>query len=126
MCLKRVRFKVTDSSAGEDIDLELGNTEIKQEGTPLSYIEVSDTVYERVEFDLAKDCNGGTTPSVEFINSNGTFSSDDSMTIRFEGEFSPSNGDLTLFIQNIVDQVKNYQVSDGSIKDQLEAVSGTY
>ena len=75
---------------------------------------------------MAKDCDGGNTPSVSIDNGNGTFTTNDSITIRFEGEFTASSGDLELFIQNIVNQVKNYQLSDGSIKDQLEAVSGTF
>jgi len=126
MCLKRVRFKVLDSSAGNDIELELGEIEIKPEGTPLGNIEIANTTYRRIEFDLANDCDGTTKPSVTINNSNGTFTTNDGLTIKFEGEFTPSAGDLTLFIQNIVDQVKNYQISDGEIKAQLEAVSGTY
>lgn len=126
MCFKRVRFKVEDSSLGKDIDLELGEVLIKEEGTPLGNISIINGIYKRVEFDLAKDCDGSTKPSVSITNGNGTFTSDDSITIRFEGQFEANNGDLELFIQNIVDQVKNYQLSDGGLKDQLESVSGTF
>lgn len=126
MCFKRVRFKAQDSSTGTDLDLELGETVIKQEGTPLGEIELAGGIYRRVEFDLAKDCDGTAKPSVSISNGNGNFSTNDSITIKFEGEFEVGSGDLELFVQNIVNQVKNYQLSDGSIKDQLEAVSGTY
>lgn len=126
LCLKRVRFKLESNSAGKDIELELGEVEIKPEGTPLADIEITDGVYKRIEFDIAKDCDGATKSAVTINNSNGNFTTDDGVTIRFEGSFTPSDGDLTLFVQNIVDQVKNYQVSDGEIKAQLEAVSGTY
>lgn len=126
MCFKRVRFKVEDSSAGNDIELELGEVVIKQEGTPLGEVEVSNAVYKRVEFDLEKDCDGTTKPSVDITNGFGNFTTNDKITIRFEGEFTAGDGSLDLFVQNIIDQVKNYQLSDGDIKDQLEAVSGTF
>jgi hypothetical protein len=126
LCLKRVRFKIEDSSTGSDIELELGEVEIKEEGTPLGNIQISEGVYKRIEFDISKDCDGTTKNAVTIANDNGNFTSDDGVTIRFEGAFSPGSGDLTLFVQVIVDKIKDYQLSDGDIKDQLESVSGTY
>lgn len=126
MCFKRMRFKAESSSSGEDVDLELGEIEIKQGGTYLTDINISPGTYKEIEFDLAKDCNGSASPSVSITNGNGTFTTNDSLTIKFQGSFSTEDGDLTMFVQNLVDEMKNYQVSDGSIKSQLELVSGTY
>ncbi len=126
MCFKRVRFKPQESSIGDNVDLELGEIEIKQEGTPLSDVSIPEGLYKRVEFDLAKDCDNTTKDSVTVANDNGTFTSQDTITVKFEGEFRPSDGDLTLFVQNIVDVVKDYQASDGELKNVLEGVSGTF
>lgn len=126
MCFKRVRFKPESDSAVDNVDLELGEVEIKQEGTVLSNVSIPSMVYRRVEFDLAKDCDDTTKNSVTVDNANGTFTSTDTITIKFEGEYNPADGDLTMFVQNIVDKVKNYQASDGDLGDQLESVSGTF
>ena len=127
LCFKRVRFKATSDSAASDIELELGEVSINQEGTDLGEVEISDSTYRRIEFDIDNDCDDTTKPSVQIMNDNGTFTSDDHITIKFEGEFKPSeDGDLDMYVQNIVDSVKDYQVSDGEIKDILEDVSGTF
>lgn len=127
MCFKRMRFKVDSGAAtSSNVDLALGEQVIKKEGTPLGTITINDITYKRIEFDLESNCDGGTKPSVSITNGNGFFTTNDKITIKFDGEYLPSNGDLTMFIQTIVNQVKNYQVSDGSIKDVMEAASGSF
>ncbi len=126
MCFKRMRFKVADTSFGNDVELQLGELSINQEGTDLGMVEIYEGTYKRIEFDLEKDCDGTSKPSVTISTQYGTFYTYDSITIRFDGSFSASSGDLTLFVQTIVDQIKNYQASDGQIKTLLEGVSGTY
>lgn len=127
LCFKRVRFKTTSSSSAGDIELELGEVSINQEGTDLGEVEISDTTYRRIEFDIDKNCDDTSKPSIQIMNDNGTFTSDDHITIKFEGEFKPSDdGDLDMYVQNIVDSVKNYQLSDGELKEVLEEVSGSF
>lgn len=124
-CFKRMRFKADDSDLGADVELDLGEVVIKPEGTPLGKVQIASGVYKRVEFDLEKDCDGTTKPSVSFTNDFGAQSTDDRITIRFEGEFNPANEDLSMFVQNIVNSIKNYN-GTGTIKDALEGASGTF
>ena len=121
-----MRFKASDSDLGSDVVLELGEVIIKPEGTPLGLIRISNGNYKRIEFDLEKDCDGTTKPSVSLLNDNGTYSTQDRITIRFEGDFSPSSGDLGMFVQNFINVLKNYTPADGDLKDVLESISGTY
>ncbi len=126
-CFKRVRFKVYDSSVGKDLELELGEVSINQEGTDLGTVEIADAIYRRIEFDIAKNCDGDNQSSVTILNDNGTFSTDDGITIRFDGEFKANEGgELVLIVQNVVNGIKNYKASDGEIKDILENLSGTF
>lgn len=125
-CFKRIRFKTSDSDLGNDIELDLGEVLIKEEGTYLGQVQLASGTYKRIEFDLEKDCDGTTKPSISLINDNGSFSSDDRVTIKFEGNFNPSEQDLNMFIQSFINVLKNYNLADGSLKDVLENVSGTY
>lgn len=125
-CFKRIRFKASDSDVGNDIELDLGEVLIKEEGTFLGQVQLSSGTYKRIEFDLEKDCDGTTKPSISLLNDNGSFSSDDRVTIKFEGDFNPSEQDLNMFIQSFINVLKNYTLADGSLKDVLEEVSGTY
>lgn len=126
MCFKRVRFKPDDGSIADNIDLSLGEVLLKEEGTPLTDITIPDVVYRRIEFDLSKDCDNTSKNSVTLENENGAFTSQDTITIKFEGEFRPSDGNLVMFVQNIIDSVKDYESTRGELKNVLEQVSGTF
>lgn len=125
-CFKRLRFKSDTSSS--NIDIELGEVTINQEGTDLSTVEVPKGTYTRIEFDLEKDCENNNADSVSLVNDNGTFSTDDRITIKFEGEIilNQSSKDLDLYINNFTDALKDYSASDGSIKDLLEIKEGSF
>lgn len=125
-CFKRIRFKDSDADLGSNVDLELGEVVINEEGTPLGQVQIAEGIYRRVEFDLEKNCDGTNKPSISLINDNGSFSSEDRITIRFSGEFNPAQDDLNMFIQNFINVLKNYTLSDGSLKDVLEDIEGTY
>ena len=124
MCFKRLRFKLESGSVGDSTDLAIGRVSIDPLGTPLGTVDVADAVYKRVEFDLENDCENAGAPSVYIVNDYGTFQTNDRMTIKFEGSFTPSQEDLIMAIQAIVDQAKTV-TSDSEIKTKLEGVSGT-
>ena len=46
--------------------------------------------------------------------------------LNLERDFNPSEQDLNMFIQSFINVLKNYTLADGSLKDVLEEVSGTY
>jgi hypothetical protein len=125
-CFKRLRFKASDSDVGEDIDAEIGRLEIDPAGTFLSNIKISEGTYRRIEFDLEKDCEGGSSHSVDLVTDQGTFTTDDSLTIKFEGEIKISkDGNLNMDVQTFIDALDT--VNDGAnIKDTLEALSGSF
>lgn len=130
-CFKRLRFKF--DSAGPDgsgnIDLNLGRVAIDPNGTSLGNLSIPAGVYRRIEIDLVKECdltNG--RPSVEFVNLNAPFnySSQDGMTIKFEGVFTASAGtSLDLNIDLLLDAMDTVTPAD-NIRDVLEAVTGDY
>ena len=123
LCFKRMRLKYDGGGVGGNLDLELGKISVNPSGTPLGMIEVSDGLYKRVEFDLESDCDDSGSPSVYIVNDNGVFQTNDNMTIKFEGSFRPSEEDLAMAIQAIIDQAKTI-TSSSEIKDKLESVSG--
>src|ERR1044072_4488153 len=104
MCFKRLRLKLSDNDVnGDEIDLRLGEVTLSPSGTELDQLEIPpNQTYTRIEFDLDDHCAGG--KSVQVTNGNGVFSTNDGMTIRFEGNFSASGVDaaLNLQIQQIV------------------------
>jgi hypothetical protein len=112
-----------DSSNDDDnIDFDLGEVVLNPSGTFLSEITIPEGVYKRIEFDLEGNCASG--KSIELINDNGTFSSNDRITIKFSGLFE-ANQDavLSLGIQNIMDQLNAHNGSV-SLKDTAEEISG--
>lgn len=129
-CFKRLRFKTaledtaSPETSEDNIDFNLGEVTIDSQGTYLSDIVVPKGIYKRVEFDLESDCLSGN--SVQLVNNNGGFSSSDRITIKYEGELViDGDGTLTLDTQPILDAMNNYNGSGSSIKDTLEAVTGT-
>jgi hypothetical protein len=132
MCFKRLRFKLEnevtnpDPSQDEDnVDFYLGDVAISNLGTTLDAIHLPKGTYKRVEFDLDNDCPSG--KSVQLTNSNGSFTSTSSMTIRFEGTFVHTGAiaDLNLEIQQIVSAL-NTVTSPSQIKSKAEGVDGSF
>lgn len=129
-CFKRLRFKtaledtVNPETAEDNIDFNLGEVTIDSQGTYLSDIVVPKGIYKRVEFDLESDCVGGN--SVQLVNSNGGYSTTDRITIKYEGELIvDGDGTLTLDTQPILDAMNSFNGSGSTLKDTLEAVTGT-
>ncbi|MEZ4873404.1 MAG: hypothetical protein R2827_14435 [Bdellovibrionales bacterium] len=135
MCFKRLRFKTEGESTDADpstdsdnIDLSLGEITLSATGTNLGLVSVPYGTYSRVEFDLEKDCvDTITSNSVEVTNGNGSFFTEDRITIKFEGTFvvGSSSNVLNLGVQAIVDALDSVSANE-QIKTQAEAVSGTY
>jgi len=132
MCFKRLRFKIENEATNPDptqdednIDFYLGDVTISNLGTNLNSIRLPIGTYKRVEFDLDDDCPSG--KSVQLTNSSGSFTSTESMTIRFEGTFVHTGvlGDLSLEVQQIVSAL-NTVTNSSQIKSKAEGVDGSF
>jgi hypothetical protein len=137
LCFKRLRFKTEGESTSSDptsdsdnIDFSPGEVSISTTGTTIGEVTVPAGTYKRVEFDLEKDCPGSTSGySVQLTNSNGTFNSEDRVTVKFEGTFeaAESGQRLELGAQAIIDAL-NAVTTIAEVKSRLEAagVKGTF
>lgn len=130
-CFKRLRFKKEgestngDTTTDEDnIDLNLGEINISPSGTDLTSVSIPAGEYTRIEFDLEKDCVS--QKSIQLTNSNGSFSTDDRITIKFEGYFiaASSSQTLSLGVSNIINKLDEV-TTNSEIKTKAEAASGT-
>lgn len=131
-CFKRIRFKMSGESTNADptqdsdnLDFYLGEVSISSLGTNLEDISLPSGTYSRVELDLEDKCPSG--KSVQLTNSNGSFSTDDRITIKFEGTFvhTSANQTLELGIQQITSAL-NTVTSDSNIRNKAESVSGDF
>lgn len=127
-CFKRLRFKQLGDSSGSSSgnqDFYLGEVSISNLGTELAGVTLPAGTYTRLEFDLDPSCPSG--KSVQLTNSHGSFSTDQTITIRFDGTFVHSSSDeiLNLNIQQIVSSL-NSVTSDSSIRTQAEGASGSF
>lgn len=131
-CFKRIRFKMSGESTSTDptqdsdnLDFYLGEVNISNLGTTLDDVSLPLGTYSRVEFDLEDKCPSG--KSVQLTNFNGTYSTDDRITIKFEGTFvhSGTNETLELGIQQITSAL-NTVTSDNNIRSKAEGVSGDF
>ncbi len=130
-CFKRLRFKKlheddTEPETIEDsIDFSLGEVDIDGAGTFLGNVSVPVDIYSRVEFDLESDCASG--HSLQLTNSNGSFNSQDRITIRFEGTLEiTGDGTLNLNVQQILDALNDFNTPGDSqaLKNEAESIAG--
>ncbi len=133
LCFKRLRLKV-ESSAGSggtgDIEFTPGEVTLSSSGSSLGEVAIPAGIYRRVEFDFDPACPGSQTgKSISLTNDLGSFSTADTVTIKFEGSFTASNDGqiLLLGFQNIISAL-NQVTASGEIKTRLEEVSvkGTF
>lgn len=122
-CFKRVRFKFPSGSSGGNLDFEIGSVTLNPAGASLGDVRVPTGTYERVEFDLSDDC--GTNSSVDLVVDAVTYSTDDSISIRFDGDFTVNDDSqvLQLGLQAIINQLDTV-TNDNEIKTKAEAASG--
>lgn len=132
-CFKRLRFKKAGVSTDPDptqdednVDFDLGEVSVSSLGTNLGSISLPAGTYKRIEFDLEDDCSS-LGKSIEVTNGNGTFSTDDRITIKFEGTFTHTGADesLGLNIQAIVSAL-NTVTSGAQIENKVESVDGSF
>lgn len=125
-CFKRLRFKPDSTSSGSNFDLELGEVEINPSGTNLLTVAVPSGVYRRIEFDLDKECEGTIAkPSVIFDRNGTIYSSQEHITIKFEGYYEASgSGTLTLNVDLLLDALDTV-TANNQIKLVLEDATAT-
>lgn len=123
MCFKRLRFKPV-AGLVENIDLILDEMNIVTSGTLVATASVPPGTYSRVEFDLDPHCVSG--KSVQVTNSAGSFTTNQTITIRFDGTLVLSaSQNLNLDIQSIITAL-NTATSDADIKIKAESVGGAF
>lgn len=131
LCFKRVRFKQAGETTNPDpsldadnIDFDIGEKTLSPMGAGLGNVNVPKGQYVRLEFDIDNHCGNGYSVSV--TNSSGTFTTNDGVSIKFEGTLNIV-GDISLeiFMQNIVTEL-NAVTNSSQIKTRLESVSGTF
>jgi len=127
MCFKRLRFKLPDEetllpeTSEDNIDFYIGEVDISSGGAALGMVTIPKGTYRRIEFDLEPDCASG--KSLEVVNSNGTFFTNERITIKFSGTFNADvDGYLTLGVQQILDALNAH--SGGDLKATAESASG--
>ncbi|MCB0367224.1 MAG: hypothetical protein H6624_08515 [Bdellovibrionaceae bacterium] len=135
MCFKRLRFKTENETTNGDptqdddnIDLELGEVVLSPSGTSLTSVSVPKGIYTRVEFDLEKDCADGTSGnSLQVTNGSGLLTTDERITIKFEGIFTvdESSEILNLGIQNIINALDT-ATAGNELKNKAEGASGSF
>lgn len=134
LCLKRLRFKQEDTATNtgsDNVDYAPGLVTLASSGTTLQKVTLAKGTYKRLEFDLEKNCLDTTTPnSVDGSNGSGAFTSDQTITIKFQGTFAAADGDQTLAlgIQNIVNALDGLPASStaAAVKTALEGASGSF
>lgn len=126
-CFKRLRLKPDSLTDGEDFELILGQIDIDPNGTTLLTVAVPPGIYQEIEFDLAKDCDGVPGKnSVSFTNNNGSFATVEDMTIEFDGVYTVSAaGTLTLNIDPLFDALE-LVTANNQIKPGLEDANGDF
>jgi hypothetical protein len=124
-CFKRLRLK-NDKTDSPEYDLLIGEKLIDTQKTTLLNMNLPSGDYDRIEFDLERDCVGNTPkPSVSFTNDFGTFSTNADIRIRFEGSFKVrSNSELELNIAPLISALNQVQ-SNSAISSGLENATGT-
>jgi hypothetical protein len=128
MCFKRLRFKAVDENTTDpatnsgNVDFQIGEITISAAGASLGTVQVPAGTYRRIEFDLDPSCASG--KSLQVINANGSFSTTQSITIKFSGSFDANaDGTLTLGVQTILNQLNSYN-APADLKVTAEAISG--
>lgn len=126
-CFKRLRFNPSELVDGSEFVLELGQVAINPNGSNLLTLSVPEGTYERIEFDLEKECDGGVgKPSITFTNDFGVFSTDEHTTIKFNGTFIVSaDSTVTLNIDSMLTVLEAITQSD-QIQNNLEAIAGDF
>ncbi len=124
MCFKRLRFKYLDGAVGQNVDISLDELTVLSSGTLITSLYVPAATYSRVEFDLDNHCASG--KSIQVTNSNGSFSTNQTTTIRFDGTLVLTGSqNLDLNLQAIVTAL-NSVASDSDIRTQAESVGGGF
>ena len=125
LCIKRLRYKIATEVQDDSIDFDLGQVILLKNGTNLGNHRLPEGTYSRLEVELDDKCP--MDKSVSIANLNGSISTNDSISIRFEGRYSheSSGQKLNLAIQAIMEAISQI-TSEDDIKEKLEDVSGSF
>ena len=97
-----------------------GELEVKAGETLFGSVKVPEGRYRRLEIDLAPGCSQGA--SVVIKNLNGEYSANETMRVRFSGDFTvASDGELHLDFEPLVRVLSNIN-QNTSIKNEIELI----
>lgn len=137
LCFKRLRFKIAEgaetsetekATSSDNVDFNPGEITVSSTGdTTIGSVKVPAGSYRRIEFDLEKNCPGGTTGNSVQVwsstNSTATpdFVTQDRVTVKFFGAFTAgSDGQIVnLSVANILSALTQVATS-GDIKIKLQ------
>jgi hypothetical protein len=131
-CFKRVRFKKQGTTSSSDpttdpdnVDFAVGEVTVSPTGNTLGTFSLAAGDYRRLELDLENQCSSG--KSIVVTNSNGTFSTNSRVTIRFDGTFTMGTADTTLglAVKGIVDALATVNADNG-VAPAATSVNGTF
>ena len=133
VCFKRVRFKMSGETTAsnpdndeDNIDFHIGEVTLSSAGSTLGELSVPTGNYFRIELDFSRESNCSSNESVRITNSNGTFGTQDGMTVKFNGAFAHDGSNtIVLNLQSLMN-AWNVVTNDNQIKDQAESVSGSF
>lgn len=123
LCIKRLRFK-RDGFIEDNIDFNLGQITLDENGKNLPAVELPPGIYKRIELELEDKCVNSL--SVSLLNKQGSFDTNDRTSMKFYGNFNhtQTNQQITLFTQSIMQGLSTVN-SDEEIRDILENVPGS-
>lgn len=128
-CLKRLRFKTDDNDANssdDNIDFSPGVVTLSATGSTIGDVTLPTGTYKRIEFDMETNCVGTNTSqtSVTFTNEFGSYSTDDTITMKWKGTFVADTvtQSISLNISNAITALAALDdPGNNDIKNSLEA-----
>ena len=128
-CIKRLRFKTEDDDINEtsdNVDFSPGVVTLSSEGSSIGSIILPLGTYKRVEIDMEVDCKDEdpSQTSIAFTNDFGSYSTDDTVTVKWRGTFEANEATetLSLNIQNVITTLSSIDTpGNNDIKNSLEA-----
>ncbi|HEX4925913.1 MAG TPA: hypothetical protein VFV50_17605 [Bdellovibrionales bacterium] len=123
LCFERLRFEAKDGSTQGDVTLQLGEVTLNPAGTVLADVVPPTGEYERIRLDLDDDCPSD--KSLQVTNAFGTFTTEENVTLTFEGDFDrvEAGAVLQLGIQKIANMLSTVK-SDAELKARAEQLDG--
>jgi hypothetical protein len=124
LCPRQVRFVPLNADAPtETFALSNGDVSLAPTDVSIGVVTVANQTYKRVELIVSDQCES--RKSVRVTNANGSYSTSEETTIRFDGTFAvaPSSMALSLLADNVISELAPV-TSNAEVKASAEATAG--